>query len=181
MKLLLILCILYCGRALSQDTAQSTIYDLNVQTPGGNTISMSTFKGRKIMIVSVSSDNLKVEDLNFWDSIQTSNTSLAVILIPANDLGATVDDSTVQTITSNLSTEIILSEGVLVKKAEGQNQDPILQWLTHSNENSHFNADVTTNEQIYVISESGVLYAVLEKGVPVTVLDEVLKQQDVTK
>lgn len=181
MKLLLILSILYCGEVFSQSATQSTIYDLDIQTPDGNKISMSNYKGRKIMIVSVSSDNLKPEDLNFWDSLQTSNPSLTVLLVPANDLGQAIGDSTILAIDSSLSTNIILSEGVLVKKAEGQNQDPLLQWLTHSNENTHFNMDVTTTEQIYVVSESGILYAVLEKGVSETVIDEVLKQQDVTQ
>jgi glutathione peroxidase-family protein len=177
MKLFFIFCILYCGPAFSQ----STIYDLDVQTPDGNIIKFSNYKGQKILIVSMTADNLTTKNLNFWDSLQRSNSPLVVVLIPANDLGKPVDDSTIKAINGNLSKNLILSASVQVKKAEGQSQDPILQWLTHSDQNAHFNTDVTTNEQIYVVSESGVLYAVLENGVPVTVIDQVLKQQDVTQ
>ena len=54
-----------------------------------------------------------------------------------------------------------------------------MQWLTHAGQNIHFDADVTTDNQLYIISESGILYAVLEKGVPPGVIDQLLKQEDV--
>ena len=53
----------------------------------GNTINMSTYKGQKILIVSVTAENLLTKDLNFWDSL--SNSPVAVVLIPANDTGKT--------------------------------------------------------------------------------------------
>lgn len=175
MKVILCFFIFYSSQIFSQ----SSIYDLYIQKPEGDSISMSMFKGNKILIIAVSQDNLQKSDLNFWDSVQISNAPLVVILVPADDFGKTVDDSTIAVIKSNLSTNIILSDDVLVKKSEGQNQDPILQWLTHTDENTHFNAEITSGKQIYVVSESGVLYAVLEKGVPAQVLDQLLKQQDV--
>ena len=178
---LLILSFLCCSQVFSQDTVQSTIYDLNIQTPDANTINISNFKGQKILFVSVTVDNLKPEDLVYWDSLQKSNPGLAVVLIPANDLGIAIDDSTIEAINSNVSKNLILSASVQVKKAEGPNQNPVLQWLTHVEQNGHFNEEVTTNEQIYVVSESGILCAVLEQGVPVTVIDRVLKQKDVTQ
>jgi glutathione peroxidase len=177
MKLFFILCILYSGNAFSQ----SSIYDLDVRTPDGNTINMSNYKGQKILIVSVTAENLLTKDLHFWDSLQRTNAPIAVVLIPANDLGKPFDDSTIEVIKNILSKNLILSASAKVKKAEAQNQDPIFQWLTHSDRNAHFNADVTTNKQIYIVSESGILYAVLEQGVPVTVIDRALKQKDVTQ
>lgn len=179
---LLILSVLFCSQAFSQDTGRSGIYDLNIQTFAGDSINMATLQGHKILIVSATANNLQPADMNFWDSVQASNSPLAVILIPANDMGNIVnDDSAVNAISTNVPGNIILAAGALVKKQEAQDQNPILQWLTQSNENTHFNTDVVTDEQIYVVSESGVLYAVLEKGVPAQVIDHVLKQPDVTQ
>ena len=88
-------------------------------------------------------------------------------------------DSYLNNIKNNTSDKLVLSGTVQVKKDKGNNQNPVMQWLTDGNKNSHFNADVETDQQIYVISESGVLYAVLEKGVLPSVIDQVLKQADV--
>ena len=58
-------------------------------------------------------------------------------------------------------------------------QNALMKWLTNSSENNRFDAEVSTDNQLYVISESGILYAILEKGAPLKVLETVLGQKDI--
>ena len=176
MRLIFFLAIFYSVPALSQ----SSIYELDIQTITGETVSFKAYKGQKILIASVSTDNLQKKGaLVFWDSLKAANPKTAMILMAAGDMGTAVDSAALNNIKNNTSDKLVLSGTVQVKKDKGNNQNPVMQWLTDGNKNSHFNADVETDQQIYVISESGVLYAVLGKGVSPSVIDQVLKQNDV--
>jgi len=176
MKLIFFILILYSVPALSQ----SSIYELDIQNISGETVSMKTYKGQKILVASVSPGNLQKKGaLVFWDSLKTANPKTAVILIPAADMGSTVDSAAMNTIKNNVSDKLLLAGTAQVKKDKGNNQNPIMQWLTDVRKNTHFNADVETDQQIYVISQSGELYAVLAKGASLSVIDGVLRQADV--
>jgi glutathione peroxidase-family protein len=172
MKLFFLLAILYNNELFSQ----GNIYDLALTTLSGKTISLADYKGRKILIAPVIPDSLQNSGiLSYWDSLQAANPKVVLILIPASDLNNTPNSVALE----NTSYNIVLSAGAEVKKDKGTNQNPIMQWLTHSGKNSHFNADVETDNQLFIISESGVLYAVLDKGVRQQEVDNVLKQTEV--
>ena len=175
MKYFLFFILLYSGQLF----AQSSIYDQTVQSEKGKTISLSDYKGKKLLIAVVSTDNLKKKDaINYWDSLQTSNPGVVVFVIPADDISKdtdTTNNNTQQTSSDKVTVTSIAS----AKKDKGSSQHPLMQWLTHVVKNSHFDADVETDIQLYVISESGLLYAVLEKGVRQQLIDDVLKQEDV--
>lgn len=176
MKLLFIICFFYATSAVSQ----SSVYDLALQTATGKEVSLGDYKGQKILIASISQDNLDKKDaFYFWDSLQKANPKVAIIIIPANDFGTDTDAVLKTSIVSAAPEGVILASAARVKKDKGQNQNSIMKWLTTGSENSHFDEEVNSDFQIYVISESGVLYAVLEKGVPLSVIDDVLKQDDV--
>lgn len=158
---------------------KTSIYDLQIQTVEGNKIKMSEFKGKKILIASISPENLETGGLAFMDSLQLANPSVVVIAVPASDFGGDRNTEIMLTIKDNTSRKIIVAEQADVKKEKNKSQNALMNWLTHEMENFHFDTDVTTDNQLYIISESGVLYAVLEKTVPVGVLDKLLKQEDV--
>ena len=172
MRLFLLLAVFYSNVLFSQ----SSIYDLSIITASGKNVSLSEYKDRKIVIAAVSSDILQKEGaFSYWDSLQTANPKIVLILIPASDFTGSGDS----VVAENPSGDIVLSESTDVKKDNGSDQNPIMQWLTDPRKNSHFNADVETDSQLYFISESGVLYAVLNKGVEHEIVDGVLKQADV--
>lgn len=160
---------------------KTSFYDLQIQTLEGNTISMSDFKGRKIFIASISPDNLEVGGLAFMDSLQLAHPAVVIIAVPARDFGGSRNTQILLSVKGNVSRRIIVAAPADVKKANQRSQASIMNWLTHDSENSHFDAEVTTDNQIYIISESGVLYAVLEKGVPAGVIDQLLKQADINQ
>lgn len=166
---------LYAG-ALS---AQSSVYSISIQGLNGKTISLSDYKGKKIIIAAVSADNLQKGQLRFLDSIQANNPSVAVITVPASDYKGANDSLTIDGVkkSNTLKMQVAAADGV--KKANGARQNRLMQWLTSVSLNTHFDLDVTTDNQLYVISESGILYAVLEKGAPPGLINQLLKQDDV--
>lgn len=158
---------------------KTSIYDLQIQTVEGNTINMSEFRGKKILIASISHTNLQSEGLVFLDSLQLANPSVVIIAIPANDFGGTGNAETLTAIINKTSRKIIVTAPADVKKEKDRTQNSLMKWLTSNLENFHFDAEVNTDNQLYFVSESGVLYAVLEKGVPTEIIDKLLKQEDV--
>ena len=129
------------------------------------------------MIAAISSASLQQKTaINYWDSLQTANPKVVFILIPAMDITVNIDTSQKISLIQPKSAKVTLTNWVNVKKDKGSQQYPLLQWLTHLSQNGHFDSDVSSDNQIYVINEAGVLYAVLENGVSAKVLDDVIKQ-----
>jgi len=177
MRLLLIFVFLYSLPILGQDK----IYDLNVETAYDGRFDMSQLKGQKVVVAAISLETLKNKStIQFWDSLKAANPKIGFILIPAVDVGADSDDSTVmREVTNRTPEKLILSGAGRVKKDSRDKQHPIMQWLTDVKKNRHFDMEVESDVQIYVVSESGELYAVLTKNTQLKVLNQVLKQDDV--
>ena len=175
MRFLLLIIVFYSGGLL----AQSRIYDISIQTVSGKTLNMSDYKGKKIMVASVSADNLQKGQLRFLDSLQVNNSSITVIVVPATDFKGTNDSVAIDGVKKNSSLHLVVSAAEAVKKSNGAKQNKLLQWLTSASANTHFDIDVTTDSQLYMISESGVLYAVLEKGASNALINQLIKQPDI--
>jgi glutathione peroxidase-family protein len=176
--------------------AQTSFYDLNVETAYGGRFSLSQYEGQKVVIAAVNIDNFKKKAaLQFWDSLQTAHPKIAFVLIPSSDHDSAVkdgdapvsdsiatkeDSAVLQDVKGRVSEKMLLAEMGKAKKAQGDRQHPLMRWLTDVKQNTHFNLDVESDVQIYVISESGELYAVLTRDTPLSFLNAVLKQEDVT-
>jgi glutathione peroxidase-family protein len=161
--------------------SQTSIYDLTVHTVYGGNLKLEKYRGRKILIAVVSPDQLnKKGGLQFLDSIKNANPKLACIIVPADDMDTVTNDSAAMVnVKAKTSVDILVSDSGLVKKANGGRQHPIVSWLTDVKQNEYFDRDIESDLDLYVISESGVLYAVMVKGVPMSVLNEVLHADDV--
>ncbi len=175
MKYLLILLFFITGRSFSQ----TSLFDIQLQSLDGNLIQMKDYKGKKIVVSVVSPVILQSYLLAFLDSLQLSNPSVIVIAVPATDFRGIDDSLKIEALKENNTSHIIVAAAGKVKKSNGIKQNRLLQWLTNSSQNNHFDADVTTDAQLYIISESGVLYSVLEKETPVSLINQLLKQPDV--
>jgi glutathione peroxidase-family protein len=177
MKFIFYIAMLFALPAMSQ----TSIYDLTVHTAYGGNLKLEKYKGRKILIAVVSPDNLnKKGGLQMLDSIKKANPKLACIIIPADDMDTVSNDSAAMVnVKAKTSVEILVSDSGMVKKANGGRQHPIVSWLTDVKQNQYFDRDIESDLDVYVISESGVLYAAMVKGVPMSVLDEVLHADDI--
>ena len=163
----------------SQIIAQSKLYDINIRTIDGTPISMADYKGKKIVVSSLSPDNMWDGQLAFLDSLQVSNPAVIVIAVPATDFKGSNDSLEIESLKGTSHQHVIITAADLVKKVNGSNQNRLLQWLTNASQNTHFDSVVTTDAQLYMISESGVFYGVLEKGTLTALINQLLKQQDV--
>ncbi len=172
MKLFL-LSILFC---CSQLSAQTSIYSISMAGLNGNNITLNSYQGKKILVAAVSPEGLQNGYLNFLDSLQATNDSVVIIAIPASDFGGSQNAEILETIKNDTASHVVLTSLSLVQKDNGENQNNLMKWLTTDTENIHFNSEVFTDTQLYLINAGGILYAVLEKGVPLDVIGNLLKQ-----
>jgi glutathione peroxidase len=159
--------------------AQSSFYDLSVVSSSGKVISMSAYKGKKLLIVIASPEALGAKTAaRYLGKIQAAYPAVSVLVLPSTATGA---DSTAAAEVKQLPglSNTLYSTAAVTTKNKQTEQHPLLQWLTRKESNMHFDRDIECDEQFYVISESGVLYAALGKSVSDRVLNEVLTAGDV--
>lgn len=173
MKSIFIIVIIFCSM---RATGQTSIYSIAIPGLKGQTINLNDYKGKKILIASVTPAILQNGYLAFLDSLQSVYPSVVVIALPALDFGEVEIATIMDSIKNDSLVHISLTLPALVKKKNGDSQNRLMQWLTTDTDNTHFNTEVTTDNQLYLINKDGFLYAVLEKNVPLEVIDNLLKQ-----
>lgn len=163
MKLYSILLLCFCLQELH---AQTSVYDIDIKSLDSTVIRLSAYKGRKVLIAVVSPSRLYRQKLKFLDSLLDTYPSLVVLAIPSSEFGDKYDLENLTPVRVNRMKRVIVSASGKVKKAALSQQNGLVKWLTNVSENTHFDGDVLTDDQLYIISESGELYAMMEKGVP---------------
>ncbi len=154
----------------------SSIYDVQFNKLNGDAVIMPAYSNKKIMITVFNSANPDAARLRYFDSLQNADASLQVIAVPATDLGGTGSNASLTTLRNMLSAKFIMTKSAKVKKAAGANQHALLKWLTALNENAHFDRDVEVAGQLFIISRTGVLYAVLGNDADDNLINTVLNQ-----
>jgi glutathione peroxidase len=139
------------------------IYDLTVTGIDGNKIELSQYKGKKLLFIllplSAQDTTVSINDIA---SLQRKyQSSLVIIGIPSEEAGyKTQDAANLKNICNDAGTNIIITEGMKVKKGAGQS--PLLQWLTSKDKNHHFDQDVQQEVgSKFFVDEEGELYAVM--------------------
>jgi len=174
---IIILFIIFCS---NQIMAQVNLWEIQFQTLDGKTINMHDFKGKKILIASVSPEKLRNGSLKFLDSVQAAYPAAVVIAIPAADYGDTlITDIIMNEIKNSVSYQSVVTVPALVKKESGINQFSLAAWLTHHEINGHFDADVSTDYQVFIISESGILYTELQEDITFQTITQLFSQADI--
>jgi len=165
---------------LTISSITGSIYEINVISIEGNSISLSKYRNKKIIITTISATNPNTEWLKYLDSLQKSDTSLQVIAVPSNDFAGIGNDEMISDIKDSLSPHILMLKSALLKKNAGSNQHVLYKWLTDVNENRHFDLDVQSPGQVFIISRNGILYGILRDDVSTTVLNQTLNE-DITE
>lgn len=152
---------------------QSNLYDLNVQSVSGSTLLMSSYSGKKIAVVVFDPAAVNNSFLHSIDSL--SGNKLKIIAVPANELGMATTASLI-TLSQSFSSSMVMLRPCYVKKNAGVNQEPLLKWLTNVSENGHFDNDVSATGQIFLVNQSGVLYAVLNSDTDMQIIKQAFGQ-----
>lgn len=126
----------------------------------GDTISMSKFAGKKILVVNTASKcgfTPQYEGLEkLYEKYKSNN--FVIIAFPANNFmnqEPGTDDEIYQFCTSNYNVSFQVMSKISVK---GSDQHPIYHWLTEKNLNGNQDSKVKWNFQKYMINPDGSLY-----------------------
>ena len=138
-------------------TTASSIHTFEFKTIDGKTMSFSSFKGKKILIVNTASKcgyTPQYEDLEKLHKQYGSK--LIIVGFPANNFGGQ-EPGTNSDINifckKNYGVTFIMASKVSVK---GNDMDPLFKWLT-SQENPDFTGDIRWNFEKFLLDENGKL------------------------
>jgi glutathione peroxidase len=138
--------------------AQS-VYDLSVMLNNGETIFLSEFKGKKLMLVNTASDCGYTEQYAGLQKLYEENKDKLVILgFPANDFKQQEKRSD-----EEIAEFCKLNYGItfpLAKKSTvitGKEQNLVFQWLTDKTKNGWTNKKPSWNFSKYLVNEEGIL------------------------
>lgn len=158
-----------------------SLYAISFEAFNGNTVSMSAFKGRSVVIIVLDSKRPGIKYLTTVDSlVKKSLSSATVLLVPAADLhtDSTKDADEIKNSEQMLSgKKIMITKEMNVKKKSGEKQHPLFQWLTNAKLNGHFDNDVVSDGQMYIINEKGILFGVHEVPVSDKIISQVVTQK----
>lgn len=151
-KLLLTLAVLFSTQMFAQ-----SIHDLSYKNIDGEEVSMSAYKGKKILIVNVASECGFTSQYKGLQALYKQyGEKLVVLGFPSNEFGGQEPGDEMQIkkfCKGNYNVTFPMASKVLVKKVKDQH--PIYQWLTHSDKNGVKSSSVKWNFQKYLIDENG--------------------------
>ena len=138
-------------------TAIMSFYTLSLSTIDGTNISLSQFKGMKVIIVNIASSSRYANQLSMLEQLyQSHKDNLMVIGIPSNDFkneplnGLKLK----QTITTNFHPSFIITGLVSIK---GPDALQLYQWLTSSSLNGTSDNTIPGDFTKFLIDEKGSL------------------------
>ena len=136
-----------------------SLYDLSITLNNGNSTPLSTYKGKKILIVNTASDCGYTDQYDALQKLYEGNKDRLVIIgFPANDFKGQERGSD-----EEIEQFCRLNYGVtfpLAKKStviEGPDQHPVFKWLTDKNKNGWTNKKPSWNFSKYLVNEQGIL------------------------
>jgi glutathione peroxidase len=144
----------------TQHTMQEirNIYQTPINSLGGAPIDLSTFKGKKILIVNTASECGFTGQYEALQELHdTYKDELIIIGVPCNQFGGQ-EPGTAKDIQSfcklNYGVTFLMTEKIDVK---GDKQHPLYAWLTQKELNGVKSSTVKWNFQKYLIDENGQL------------------------
>ena len=135
------------------------IYDLSVPLNNGNSLSLKTYKGKKLLLVNTASNcgyTNQYEDLQ--KLYQQFNNQLEIIAFPANDFKEQEkgsDSDIAQFCKVNFGVTFPLAKKSVVIKTGDQNN--IFKWLTDKTKNGWNEQPPSWNFSKYLLNEQGTL------------------------
>ena len=134
-----------------------SFYNIKVKTIDGEDFDLSTFKGKKLLVVNVASKCGLTPQYKQLEELykEYKNQNVEVLAFPSSDF-ANQEYSDSQKISSfcqkNYGVTFPIFEKVSVK---GKSKHFIYQWLTEKNKNGKKNVSVLWNFQKFIIDENG--------------------------
>ncbi|MDR0420513.1 MAG: glutathione peroxidase [Prevotellaceae bacterium] len=143
--------------SLSANAQNKTFHDFSVKTIDGNDLSLSKFKGKKIMVVNVASKCGLTPQYKQLQALfeKYEDNNFVIIGFPANNFGAQepgTNSEIKEFCTANYGVTFPMMEKISVK---GEDIAPVYKWITQKSENGKEDVEVTWNFQKFLIDENG--------------------------
>ncbi|MDX2188548.1 MAG: glutathione peroxidase [Bacteroidota bacterium] len=146
-----------------------SIYDFTVKDINGNDLSLSKFKGKKILIVNVASKcGFTPQYKELQQLHEAYGDKVVIIGFPANNFGGQEPGSNgdiAQFCSKNYNVTFQMMGKISVV---GGDKHPLYQWLSSKEQNGWNNQEPTWNFCKYLISENGELLKFFKSGVSPT-------------
>jgi len=144
-----------------------SLYGLKVPLNNGDSLSLSSLKGKKILFVNTASDCGYTPQYNDLEALYEANKDrLVVIGFPANDFGEQEkddDDKIAHFCKVNFGVTFPLAKKSTVIKSPGQND--IFKWLSDAKLNGWNDQQPKWNFSKYLVNENGVLLGYFDSSV----------------
>lgn len=136
---------------------KSSIHNLSVPLGNGESLSFSTYKGKKILIVNVASKcGYTKQYAGLQELYEKYQERLIIIAMPCNDFGGQEPgDNTEITSFCSLNYGVTFPIAGKVKILEAPS--PIYQWLMNKSANGVLDSEVTWNFCKFLLDEDGYL------------------------
>jgi glutathione peroxidase len=136
---------------------KGSFYDFTVETIDGKSVSLSEFKGKKVLVVNVASKcGLTPQYKQLQELYDKYGKGKFVIVgFPANNFGKQepgTNDVIKEFCSLNYGVTFPMMSKISVK---GDDIAPLYRWLTQKSENGKQDAEVTWNFQKFLIDENG--------------------------
>jgi glutathione peroxidase len=135
------------------------LYNLSIALNNGDTISLSSYKGKKLLLVNTASDCGYTDQYDELQKLYEANKDRLVIIgFPANDFKEQekgTDEDIAQFCKINYGVTFPLAKKSSV--IPGPEQNPVFQWLSDKNKNGWTNKKPSWNFSKYLVNEEGIL------------------------
>lgn len=141
-------------------SALVSFFSLQFQDSQGNTVNMSDFQGKKILLVNIATGSPRVNQLAGLQQLQQQyGDSLVVIAFPSNSFGneGRSDAEIRQFCQGNYNTSFIIAAKIQVT---GAGLPPVYNWLSRSADNGDMNLSIGGDFQKILIGKDGSIQGV---------------------
>jgi glutathione peroxidase len=132
-------------------------YDFTVQDIDGKTVALSTFKGKKVLVVNVASKCGLTPQYKQLQELydQYGKDNFVIVGFPANNFGQQEPGSN-EEIQEFCTREYSVTFPMMAKiSVKGDDIAPLYSWLTQKSGNGKQDAEVSWNFQKFLIDENG--------------------------
>ena len=146
--------------------ATMSFHDLKATDINGNEVDLSTFAGKKVLVVNTASEcgytpqYAQLQEL--YDTYKDQG--LVVIGFPSNDFGGQEPGSEAEIATFCQKNYGVTFTMISKVHTKGSEQHPVYAWLTQRELNGKLDSEVKWNFQKYLINADGTLHTMLASG-----------------
>jgi len=135
--------------------ASTSLYSLHITSAAGSDVALSSFQGKKILMVNIATGSPRAAQLVQLQTLQQRyGDSLVVIAFPSNSFGHEPHGNTE---IKNICESVYHTSFLVAQKGEvtGGGRQPVYGWLTRAGENGSLSGAVKNDFQKYLISADG--------------------------